>query len=150
MNSLFKLISTNAASYTKIEDLEDEPCNLYRIENRAIAMSYFAVGLVESILSTPLNVYLVETLNSEPRMQSTISILQSLPWSLKLAFGFLSDACPIYGMRRKPYLTIGALVYSGAFVLYSLSAVDNVIFLAVCIFIGTLGLIQLDVMAGRD
>jgi hypothetical protein len=35
--------------------------------------------------------------------------------------------CPIYGMRRKPYLTIGALLYSGAFVLYALAAVDNVV-----------------------
>jgi hypothetical protein len=30
-------------------------------------------------------------------------------------------------MRRKPYLTIGALLYSGAFVLYSVAAVDNVV-----------------------
>ena len=41
--------------------------------------------------------------------------------------GFLSDVCPIYGMRRKPYLTIGALLYSGAFVLYALAAVDDVV-----------------------
>ena len=44
--------------------------------------------------------------------------------------GFLSDVCPIYGMRRKPYLTIGALVYSAAFVLYSVSSVDNVVSIA--------------------
>jgi BT1 family len=41
--------------------------------------------------------------------------------------GFMSDVFPIYGMRRKPYLTIGALVYSSAFMLYALAAIDNVV-----------------------
>ena len=61
MDCFFKCIP---ASYSKISYEEDEPCNLMRIENRAIAMSYFAVGLVSSLLCTPLNVYMVETLNS--------------------------------------------------------------------------------------
>ena len=51
-------------SYSKLENLDDEPCNLMRVENRAIAMSYFAVGVVSSLIATPLNVYMVETLNS--------------------------------------------------------------------------------------
>jgi MFS family permease len=125
----------------------EEPCNLWRRENIAIAMAYFSVGIVDSFTSTPLNIYMVGKLNAEPEMQSTIGILQALPWSLKLAFGFLSDACPIQGMRRKPYLTMGALLYSSAFVFYALCAVDNAVLLAVCIFLGTLGLIQMDVMA---
>ena len=110
-------------------------------------MSYFSVGVTMSLISTPLNIYLVETLNAEPIMQSTIYTLQSLPWALKLLFGFLSDAVPIYGMHRKPYLTMGTLLYSLAFILYSFSNHDSVVKLAMCIFFGTMGLIQLDVMA---
>ena len=41
--------------------------------------------------------------------------------------GFLSDVCPIYGLRRKPYLTIGALVYSAAFLLYAILGMDNLV-----------------------
>lgn len=125
----------------------DCPNELFHISNIAIAMSYFAVGFVGSFISTPLNVYLISELNAEPSMQNTIGILQSLPWSLKLVFGFLSDALPLGGMHRKPYLTIGALVYSASFMVYSILEFHNVVFLAVCVFIGTLGLIQLDVMA---
>jgi hypothetical protein len=140
--------------YNKLseDDIEDEihhlaPTNLLRKENFAIAASYFSVGFVSSFISTPMNIYLVGTLNAEPTMQTTISILQTLPWSLKLLFGFLSDAIPIYGMHRKPYLTMGALIYSFAYFAYAWLGSDNIVLLASCIFIGTLGLIEFDVMA---
>ena len=80
-------------------------------------------------------------------MQTTIAILSTLPWSLKLVFGFISDVFPIYGLHRKPYLTIGALIYSVASILYAISDEDNIIGLAVSLFIATLGMIMLDVMA---
>eukprot|EP01035_Chromulina_nebulosa_P019522 gene19522-25419_t len=109
-------------------------------------MSYLAIGLVSSFSATPLNIYLVETLNAEPQMQNTIGILQSLPWSLKLVFGFISDAVPIYGMHRKPYLTMGALLFSFSYITYALSPTHDIVLLAICIFIGTIGLIVLDVI----
>jgi MFS family permease len=125
----------------------DARCDIYRKENMAITMSYLSVGLVMSLIQTPLNVYLVSVLDAEPALQNTIAILQTLPWSLKLVFGFLSDSCPIYGMQRKPYLTIGALLYSFAFITYGMCGINSTPFLALCIFVGTLGLIMVDVMA---
>jgi hypothetical protein len=89
----------------------------------------------------------VKTLDAEPQMQTTIAILSTLPWSLKLVFGFLSDLVPIFGLHRKPYLTLGAIIYSLASFYYAHSEVDEVIFLAICIFVSTLGMIMLDVMA---
>lgn len=129
------------------KDHPDPRCNIFRKENMAITMSYLSVGLVMSLIQTPLNVYMVKVLNAEPPLQNTIAILQTLPWSMKLVFGFVSDSCPIYGMQRKPYLTIGAITYSLAFLTYSLCNIDNTAFLALCIFLGTLGLIMVDVMA---
>lgn len=130
-----------------IESRHDEPCNLSRRSNFALVTAYFSVGFVGSFIHTPLNVYLVKSLYVEGHIQNTISICLSLPWSFKLIFGAVSDAVPIYGRHRKPYLTMGALLYSAAFVSYSLMAVDNVVLLAGCIFSGTMGLICLDVMA---
>lgn len=120
---------------------------IYRKENIAIAMAYFAVGLTSSFLSTPLNIYLVEFLNAEPQMQNTIGILQTLPWSLKLAFGFLSDAVPLFGMHRKPYFAIGSVMYSVSYMAYALLDVHSVVLLSACVFLATVGLIQMDVMA---
>lgn len=115
--------------------------------NIAIAMSYFAVGFTNSFILTPLSIYLVYNLNAEPQMQTTISILSTIPWSLKLVFGFISDVFPIYGLHRKPYLTIGAIIYSLFSVLYAISEKDDVVLLAASLFISTLGMIMLDVMA---
>lgn len=125
---------------------ELNPTDVLRYNNLGIALAYFSVGLTMSFVSTPLNVYMVEVLNAEPPMQTTVGILQTLPWSLKLAFGFLSDAVPIFGMHRKPYLTAGAVLYSSVFLLYALAGVDHVVFLAICMFVGTIGLIMMDVM----
>ena len=129
------------------EHKTDKRCDIFSKSNMAITMSYLTVGLVMSFIQTPLNVYMVKVLNAEPSLQNTIGILQTLPWSLKLVFGFLSDSVPIYGMQRKPYLAIGTVLYSFAFIAYAISGVDSVTFLALCIFIGTLGLIMVDVMA---
>lgn len=141
--------------YTKLQQLEADrkdveagvPVDIYHSYNIAIIMAYFSIGVVQSFLSTPLNIYLVEKLNAEPQMQNTIGILQTLPWSMKLVFGFLSDAVPIYGLNRKPYLAIGSILYSFSFMAYSIVGKHDVTFLSICTFLGTLGLIQMDVMA---
>jgi hypothetical protein len=80
-------------------------------------------------------------------MQNTIAVLQSLPWSLKLVFGFISDIVPINGLHRKPYLTLGALIYSTSYITYAFSDINDAAVLALCIFIGTLGMIMMDVMS---
>jgi Na+/melibiose symporter-like transporter len=124
-----------------------EPCNPLKRENLGIAMAYFFIEFIFSVIDTPLNVYMVKTLNAEPAMQSTIGILQTLPWSFKLLFGFVSDFYPIYNTRRISYLIIGIIVYSGSLLSYTVVGVDSVVFLSVCMFIATLGLIQIDVVA---
>ena len=123
-----------------------DPVDLFHVQNVAILCSYFSVGLVSSFISTPLNIYLVEVLDAEPRVQNTIGILQTLPWSLKLIFGFLSDAVPVFGMHRKPYLIAGCIVYSLSFLVYALLDTNDATLLALAIFVGTLGLICFDVM----
>ena len=141
------------------------PCDLHDPSNLAIALSYFSVGFAQSFLTTPLNIYLVNDLNAEPAIQNTINILCTLPWSFKLFYGFISDAFPIYGMHRKPYLCSGLAIYSTSYIFYATFACHSSITLALCLFIGnrirfllthilpdlilrlgTMGLIQLDVM----
>jgi hypothetical protein len=61
--------------------------------------------------------------------------------------GFISDLYPIYGMHRKPYLILGSLIYSTPLIVYYLFQEDDVIALAVCLFLSTIGMIVMDVMA---
>ena len=55
---------------------------------------------------------MVQTLNAQPSQQNTLVVLMAIPWSFKLVYGFLSDVCPIGGLRRKPYLVAGHLLSS--------------------------------------
>lgn len=86
-------------------------------------------------------------LDATPHLQNQIKILRLLPWSLKLVYGFISDTFPLCGMKRKPYLLIGALLNTGAFLLYSVSATNHFILLAICVFVSKIGIIMMDVMA---
>ena len=111
-------------------------CSIFHHENIAILASYFTLGLVTSFITNPLNVYLVTTLDAEPAQQNAINILQTLPWSLKLVFGFLSDAIPVLGMHRKPYLLMGVLLCSGSFFAYGCLDHDSFTFLSASILCG--------------
>ena len=92
-----------------------------------------------SFLYNPLNVYLVKGLDADPQVQNAIRMLRTLPWSLKLLYRFISDAFPIFGMKRKPYLFIGATLNLIAFCTYSLTGMNNFVFLGICIVIGKIG-----------
>ena len=99
------------------------------------------------LLISICSILFLTELNAEPQVQTTISILATLPWSFKLIFGFLSDVVPINGQHRKPYLTLGALIYSVSYIYYALVAEQNVLTLAMATFVGTMGMIMMDVMA---
>ena len=79
---------------------------LLRKENIAIPACYLLVGILQGLSGPLLNVYPLD-LNATEAQQTTISTLKSLPASLKLIFGFISDNFPILGYRRKSYMMIG-------------------------------------------
>jgi len=79
---------------------------LLRKENIAIPLCYLLVGVLQGLSGPLINVYPLD-LNATEAQQTTISTLKSLPASLKLIFGFLSDNFPILGYRRKSYMLIG-------------------------------------------
>lgn len=73
---------------------------LFRKENVAIVLCYVLVGIFQGVTSGVLNVYPLE-LGATEAQQTTIKVLRSVPASFKIVYGFLSDAVPIYGYRRK-------------------------------------------------
>ena len=69
------------------------------------------VGIALMLLSTPISYYLVDDLDISATSYSAYATLVSLPWSLKFLFGMVTDGNPIFGYRRKSWLTIGWGVY---------------------------------------
>ncbi len=63
---------------------DSHPCELYSRSNIGLPLSYFAIGVTQTLMTTPLNVYLVKTIHAEPKIQNTLGVLVNFPWSLKV------------------------------------------------------------------
>jgi hypothetical protein len=112
--------------------------------NRAIFASYLSVGFGLYFLSTPLTFYLVDDLNATASQQAMINGLMSLPWALKIVCGFLSDAFPIAGLRRKPYFLLGWGTYIACNLVLAAVGTPGVATLALLVFLMTMGFVQVD------
>eukprot|EP01036_Dinobryon_divergens_P027093 gene27093-35808_t len=115
------------------------------MENIGIFASYLSVGFGLYFIQAPLQYYMVNDLDASPAQQSVVMGLLNLPFALKLFCGFLSDANPIYGKRRKPYFCIGWFVFIMSYVILAILQEPTIVELAIFIFSGGMGFIQADV-----
>ena len=70
---------------------------------------YFAQGF-RSLGGLGMSYYLKDTLQLSATQSALITSWSVLPWSLKPLFGITSDCLPLGGRRRKPYVTIAAVL----------------------------------------
>jgi len=70
---------------------------------------YFGQGF-RVLSSLSLQLWLKDRLLLDPVDLQWISSLAALPWSIKPLYGLASDARPIWGRRRKPYLILAAVI----------------------------------------
>ena len=122
-----------------------EKQNIYSKGNIGIAASYLSVGFGLYFIMTPIQFYMVDTLDATAGQQSVVIGLLSLPWALKVFFGFITDSLPIYGLRRKPYFIIGWLIYAFSNIMLAILVEPSLPFLALFIFLQTCGFVQADV-----
>jgi MFS-type transporter involved in bile tolerance (Atg22 family) len=87
----------------------------------------------------------VDDLNATATQQAVVNGLLSLPWALKIGCGFLSDAFPIMGLRRKPYFLIGWGLFFMCNLILALLKTPSIGALSLLSFISTIGFVQADV-----
>jgi MFS family permease len=115
--------------------------NPYIFPNAALFLSYFNVGIAIYLMTTPLSVYLINTLDVSSIKYNAYVTMISLPWSLKFIFGTLSDSVSIVGYRRKSWLLIGWCIFIAlAFYLASVArpsfpVVASITFIMTCSFL---------------
>ena len=63
--------------------------------------------------------FMKNTLKVEPATLTSISSITALPWTCKPLYGFISDAFPIMGYRRRPYFFIAGIFGCLSWVLMS-------------------------------
>jgi len=92
-------------------------------------------------------VYLVHTLNAHPVIQNQVSICMSLPWALKIFLGFTSDALPLCGERRRPYIFLGTLTWATTFLYLSYLGNPSGPTLGLCLCLSTVGMVLCDTIS---
>ena len=80
--------------------------NLWTRSHCFLPLSYMMVGTFQGLSSGVMTMFLLD-INATEAQQLTIKTLRSLPAILKIGFGFISDAYPLFGYRRKVYMSIG-------------------------------------------
>jgi len=74
-----------------------------------ICVVYFAQGF-RALSGLATQFFLKDSLGLEPAAIQSLLATAALPWSVKPLYGLVSDAVPIRGQHRKPYLVLAAAV----------------------------------------
>ncbi len=110
---------------------------------RLAAVVYFIQGSL-GIAGIALPLYLRAQGFSISKITFIISVV-SIPWFLKIVYGAISDAFPIFGLRRKPYLIIFIILSCLGWVLLSVLPPEQN-WLILSMTIANLGLAATDVI----
>ncbi|KUF78877.1 hypothetical protein AM587_10004590 [Phytophthora nicotianae] len=79
----------------------------YSWENLGMITHIAAVGIVYGTVSGVIYSVLNNYLHMSTMLVATATALVTFPRALRLFTGMLTDTCPIFGYRRRPYMIIG-------------------------------------------
>lgn len=89
------------------------PVRAFRFRYLPLLMVYFAYGAL-GIISIAESFWIKSQLTLTPTELAALSVWLTFPWTIKMVFGELVDAVPIFGSQRRAYVLIGgALVALG-------------------------------------
>ena len=75
----------------------------------ALLSFYFCLGFLFEFPSIAMRFWMIDTLQVSPARMAAIGGVAAIPWCLKPIYGFISDAFPIFGERRRPYIFFGCI-----------------------------------------
>lgn len=89
------------------------PIRAFRLRYLPLLMVYFAYGAL-GIITIAESFWIKSALTLTPSELASLSVWLTLPWTIKMVFGELVDAVPVFGSQRRAYVLIGgALVALG-------------------------------------
>jgi MFS family permease len=83
------------------------PLQALRLQYVPLLMVYFAYGAL-GLTDVARDFWIKESLKLSPAELASIGVWLTLPWTVKMVFGELVDAVPIFGSQRRSYILIGA------------------------------------------
>ena len=81
--------------------------SLWSRDYAALGAHYICIGVVNGLLQNALQPYCQYVAHGDSNQCATLPTFVNLPWGFKVLYGLMSDAFPICGQHRKPYMVIG-------------------------------------------
>lgn len=102
------------------------PIQAFRLQYLPLLMVYFAYGAL-GLVSVAESYWIKKNLTLSPAELASLSVWLTLPWTIKMVFGELVDAVPVFGSQRRAYVLIGGtFIASGLLILAGAASVDLV------------------------
>lgn len=111
-----------------------------------LLLFYLILGFCFQFPAVAMRYWMMETVQVSPAQMAAIFGVVSIPWCMKPFFGFISDAKPIFGYRRKPYMIIFAYLSSLMWILLPFCPHDEFV-ITLVMTTSSAGLCFADVMA---
>ena len=93
------------------------PIQAFRLQYLPLLMVYFAYGAL-GLVSVAESYWIKKNLTLSPAELASLSVWLTLPWTIKMVFGELVDAVPVFGSQRRAYVLIGGtFIASGLLIL---------------------------------
>ncbi|MBI2023436.1 MFS transporter [Candidatus Giovannonibacteria bacterium] len=86
---------------------------IFRLSAAFGLVYFFSTNGMASLPGIAVNFLLKETLQMTASQAAYFGAVTMLGWAIKPLWGVISDAVPIFGYRRKPYLMLTSLVAAG-------------------------------------
>ena len=102
-------VATHSTRRYLVEQLKRavlNPIQSFRIQYLPLLMVYFAYGAL-GLISVAETFWIKKNLSLTPSELASLSVWLTLPWTIKMVFGELVDAVPIFGSQRRVYVVIG-------------------------------------------
>jgi hypothetical protein len=110
-------ISTRAYLREQIRKAVLNPIQSFRLQYLPLLMVYFAYGAL-GLVAVAESYWIKKNLTLTPAELASLSVWLTLPWTIKMVFGELVDAVPVFGSQRRIYVLIGGgLIAAGLLML---------------------------------
>jgi folate/biopterin transporter len=106
---------------------------------------YFVQGVL-GLARLAISFFLKDELGLSPAQMAALLTISVVPWIAKPLFGFISDALPLFGYRRRSYLVVSGLLGSLAWIALS-TVVHSSWAATLCILTSSLSVAISDVIA---
>ena len=112
-----------------------------------VLLSYYMfIGFMFQFPAVTMRFYLIETCKVSPTQMQALQGVVGIPWTVKVLYGFVSDAFPICGYRRRPYIIMSMLVNFGTWLALSSVQEPHIVVVGAMMTLSSLTMCVTDVM----